>query len=75
MIIIGLEFGAVFVERDGMSEVANRSIGGSKWEGARHYPDGANRIPRPCNTVSAKLMFQIEKENIPYADKFYLNIN
>ena len=52
--IVGLVFNAVFVERDGMSEVANRVIAERKWERARHYPDRANRLPRSRNIVGAK---------------------
>ena len=59
-IIIGPVFNAVFVERDGMSEVANRFIAGRKWEGARHYPDRANRLPRSRNILGAKVTFQAE---------------
>jgi hypothetical protein len=31
MMIVSPEFGAVFVQRDCMSEVADRSVGGRKW--------------------------------------------
>ena len=60
MIIVGPEFGATFVQRDCMSEVADKSVGSCKWEGTRHYSDRADRIPTPCYTLSAKLTCHVE---------------
>ena len=57
MIMIGLKFSAVFIERDSMTEVADRCIGSCKWQGMRHYPDRRDRIPLPSIVMSAKLMY------------------
>ena len=63
MIIVGLEFGAVFVERDGMAEEADRSIGGCKREGMGHQPNRANRIPAPRNTVGPSSRVTLKREH------------
>lgn len=75
MIVVGLESSAVFIERDSMTEEADRSIGGCKWQGMRHYPDRANRIPTPSIRCQAYVLRPGWKRSIPYADKFYLNIH
>ena len=62
MIVVGLEFGTVFVERDSMTEIADRRIGGCKREGTRRCSDRANCIPAPRNTVGAKLVRHVEEE-------------
>jgi hypothetical protein len=73
--MVGLKFSAVFIERDSMAEVADRSIGGCKWQGMRHYPDRANRIPTPSIKCQAHVLRPGEKRSIPYAHKFNLNIH
>jgi hypothetical protein len=73
--MVGLEFSTVFIERDSMTEVADRSIGGCKWQGMRHYPDRANRIPTPSIKYQAHVLRPGWERSIPYADKFYLNIH
>jgi hypothetical protein len=72
MIVVGLEFGAVFIERDSMTEEADRRIGSCKWKGTRHYSDRANRIPISRIRWRAH---ECRKWSIPHADKFYLNIH
>jgi hypothetical protein len=56
-----------------MTEEADRSIRGRKWEGTRHYSDRADRIP--TSRVSCLAPVSCWKWSIPHADKFYLNIH
>ena len=58
MIKVGLEFGAAFVERDSMTEIANKSIGGCK-RGA-HI---ANRIPAPRDMVGVSSYITLKREH------------
>ena len=43
--MVSFELGTALVERDGMAEVANSSIGVYGWEGVWNQTNGANRIP------------------------------
>ena len=73
--MVGLEFSAVFIERDSMTEVADGSIGGRKWQGMRHYPDRTNCIPTPNIRCQVHVLRPDWKRSTPDADKFYLNIH
>ena len=45
MPMVGHELSTALIERDGVAEVADSSIGVYEWEGTWNQPDGANGIP------------------------------